>query len=254
MKKIITALFIFFAIIPVVALTTFNTDAQAQSQTQTPPPSSTTQTQPTTRNCDGGFLGIPPWFRGLTNVDANGDCYVVAPGTPGANGVKLELTGFIWHIVLNIIQIGLTIGAYVAIAFIIFGGFLLMTGGANPGQTERGQKTILNAIIGLAITVSAIGVTNFAFDNLLGSVKNNAQGFPQMTGEQLLQNGLNIVYYLAGAIAIITIVVGGLNFVTANGDASKITKARGLVIYAAVGLAIILAAFAITNFILGRFT
>ena len=42
-------------------------------------------------------------------------------------------------------------------------------------------------------------------------------------------------------------------YVTSTGDAGRVTKAKNLLTYAIVGLIIILSAFAITNFVIGRF-
>lgn len=76
---------------------------------------------------------------------------------------------------------------------------------------------------------------------------------PTLTSEQVLQNGLNIAYLLAGIIAVIVIIIGGFMYTTSGGDSSGVTKAKNLILYAVVGLIVIIAAFAITNFVLGNF-
>lgn len=81
----------------------------------------------------------------------------------------------------------------------------------------------------------------------------NAAGIPQMTGDELLHNGLNLMYFLAGIVAIITMIIGGLMYIISNGDAARITKGKNLVTYSIVGLIIVLSAFAVTNFVIWRF-
>lgn len=76
---------------------------------------------------------------------------------------------------------------------------------------------------------------------------------PTPTGDEVLQNGLNIAYFLAGIIAVITIIIGGIMYATSSGDSGAVTKAKNLILYAIVGLVAIFAAFAITNFVIGRF-
>jgi len=76
---------------------------------------------------------------------------------------------------------------------------------------------------------------------------------PTVTPEQVLQNGLNIFYFVAGAVAVIAIILAGFYFVTAGGDQTKITKAKNTILYAVIGLVIIICAFAITQFIIGSF-
>ena len=99
-----------------------------------------------------GVLGIPAWYRGLK---FNADCSLAGPGA--------NLSGFIWHIVLNIINMALVIGVYIAVFFILYGGFLFITGGDKPGQVEKARKAILDAIIGLVISMAAIAIVNLVF-------------------------------------------------------------------------------------------
>lgn len=194
--------------------------------------------------CDSSLLGIPPWYRGLTT---GSDCSIVSPDTVGG------ISNFIWRIALNIIQMGLVIVAYIAVFFIIYGGFLFITGGSNPAQVEKGKKSVLNAVVGLVIALGSIAVTNFIF-GIVGSASTTANGIPTLSGEQLLQNILNTAYFAAGTAAVIVIVISGVMYISSAGNAGTITKAKGMLTYSIVGLVVILAAFAITNFVIGRFS
>ena len=114
------------------------------------------------KDCEKSFLGIHPWFRGLAVVN-NGDCVIAGPGQTLANGKTLDLTGFIWRIALNIIDIALAVVGYIAFFFVLYGGFQYLTGGNNPSQIEKARKTILNAVIGLVISLGAVAVVNLIF-------------------------------------------------------------------------------------------
>ena len=81
----------------------------------------------------------------------------------------------------------------------------------------------------------------------------NEVGVPTGGGDTLLQNALNLAYFLAGAIAVIVIIVAGIWYVVSSGDAGRVAKAKNLLTYAIGGLVIIVSAFAITNFVIGRF-
>ena len=109
---------------------------------------------PVNAACDDRVLGIPPWYRGLTAGD---DCLIVNPNDVGGPGA------FITRLVLNFIEIGVVITAYIAAGFIIYGGFQFLTNGANPSAVEAARKTILNAVIELAIALSAVAILNFIF-------------------------------------------------------------------------------------------
>jgi type IV secretory pathway VirB2 component (pilin) len=206
-------------------------------------------------DCENYILGVPPWYRGLTN----GNCEIISPTDPSLGGSteQQRLQSFIWRIVLNIIQIGLVLAAYIAFFFVLYGGFLYITGGSNPSQVEKARKSIFNAIIGLVIALGAVAVTNFIFGNLVGNVgsvgSGAVTGVAQLQGSQLLQRILNVVYFLAGTIAVIVIIIAGLMYVTASGDSGRVTKSKNTLTYAIVGLVIVILAFAITNFVLDRF-
>ncbi|MEO6109513.1 MAG: hypothetical protein ABIP50_00695 [Candidatus Saccharimonadales bacterium] len=96
-------------------------------------------------------------------------------------------------------------------------------------------------------------MVQFAQKLTQGTGPGDVQNLPTTTGDELLQNGLNLAYFVGGTIAVIVIIVAGISYATSAGDAGKLTKAKGLILYAIAGLVIILSAFAITNFVIGRF-
>ncbi|MEO6109514.1 MAG: hypothetical protein ABIP50_00700 [Candidatus Saccharimonadales bacterium] len=118
--------------------------------------------------CENRILGMPVWYRGLTD-GAGASCEIWSPSDPrlGADS-GARLSTFIWRIVLNVIEIALFLVGYVALFFVLFGGFQYLTGGSVPAQIEKARLTILHAVIGLAISMSAIGVTNLIFKLING--------------------------------------------------------------------------------------
>jgi len=107
--------------------------------------------EPVSAACGERVLGFPYWYRGI--VDA--DCNIVSPAG--------DLPGFITTIALNLIEIALFVVGYIAVFFILYGGFLFMTGGSNPAQVEKARKSILNAVIGLTISIGSIAIVNLIF-------------------------------------------------------------------------------------------
>lgn len=116
----------------------------------------------------------------------------------------------------------------------------------------------------LAIVSSAGGVKVLAFD-LFGPTCNNdkAKSSAVCTGSGRVQSdtdknnvvlrtikvGANIIGALAGAAAVIMIIVGAFSFVTSGGNSEKTQNARRRIINASVGLAIVVLAWTITRFI-----
>src|SRR5690348_11114979 len=62
----------------------------------------------------------------------------------------------------------------------------------------------------------------------------------------------NVVAFVAGVAAILFIVFSGIKYITAQGDASQISNAKTSIIYAAVGLVIIVLARQLITFVLGK--
>lgn len=77
---------------------------------------------------------------------------------------------------------------------------------------------------------------------------------PVVDADSLLTNGLNLAYFLAGVVAVIVIIIGGIMYSASSGDAGRVTKAKNLVLYSVVGLVVVLVAFVVTNFVIGRFS
>ena len=78
-------------------------------------------------------------------------------------------------------------------------------------------------------------------------------GLPKASEGDVIKAILNIVYFLMGVIAVIVIIIAGLRYTTSNGTPAQITAAKNQILYAIIGIIVILSAFAITNFVIGQF-
>lgn len=108
-------------------------------------------------------------------------------------------------------------------------------------------------VVPLSTTVSAAqGLVDQSCTNV------GANGFCAHTGSntdpnQQVKNLIDLMMFVVGAIAVITIIVGGLKYVSADGDAGKIKGAKDTILYAVVGIIVALLAYAIVQFIVGQF-
>ena len=71
--------------------------------------------------------------------------------------------------------------------------------------------------------------------------------------KEALGSVMSGVFLLVGALSVIFIVVGGFRYVVSGGDPRNTQQAKNTIIYAVIGLFISVFAFAIVNFIVGRF-
>lgn len=60
------------------------------------------------------------------------------------------------------------------------------------------------------------------------------------------------VIAVLGTVAVVFIVIGGINYMTSQGDPSKTKKAKDTILYAVIGLIICALAFAIVNFVISN--
>lgn len=68
-------------------------------------------------------------------------------------------------------------------------------------------------------------------------------GLPLVSANQgTLSSALAVFFGLVAALAVLSIAIAGFNFVTANGDAEKISRSKKTIILALIGLVIALSA------------
>lgn len=113
-------------------------------------------------DCDkkGMILTLKPWYYGLTE---GSDCKIKSFGSTSD-----EHSHFIWTIGINIVDDLLQLTGYVAVGFIIYGGFVFMTSSGSPERAAAGRKVLINSIIGLVIAMSAVLLVNLVARTALG--------------------------------------------------------------------------------------
>ncbi len=73
---------------------------------------------------------------------------------------------------------------------------------------------------------------------------------PSSIGSSQIETLLMNVYIVAGIVAVIVIVIGGIRYTTSGGDASGVKAAKDTILYAVVGLVVVIMAAAITDFVI----
>lgn len=61
---------------------------------------------------------------------------------------------------------------------------------------------------------------------------------------------INTVLGILGVVAVVVIILGGITFLTSQGEANKVQKGKNTILYGVVGLVVALLAFAIVNFVM----
>ncbi|MDO8581811.1 MAG: Ig-like domain-containing protein [bacterium] len=95
----------------------------------------------------------------------------------------------------NIIRIFLGLLGTIAIVLILYAGFMWMTAAGNEEKIEKAKKILTNAVIGLAIILSAYAITSFIISSLLsassgGTITDDGGGRDVNTGSGSLGGGI----------------------------------------------------------------
>ena len=90
--------------------------------------------------------------------------------------------------------------------------------------------------------------------NKQGAVS-NALGMSQSADIRVtIANIINVALGLLGIVCVVIVIAGGVMWMASGGEAAKTEKARGIIFAGVIGLAIILSAYAIANFVISSLT
>jgi type IV secretory pathway VirB2 component (pilin) len=92
-------------------------------------------------------------------------------GSKTGLAASTSLTGFI----LTLIQILLSFAGLIAVVMVILGGYWYMAAGGNEEMSEKGRKTMLNFVMGLAIIIMAYVIVTVVVSTLTGADKLSPQ-------------------------------------------------------------------------------
>ncbi len=104
------------------------------------------------------ILGIPTWYKyleGENGDDVAGKCRPI-----------IDTTKDTLPIGLAVLEAALTLGGIVAVVMVFIGGFKYVLSQGEPDKAANGRKTVLNAVIGLAIIMLATSVVSFIGNRL----------------------------------------------------------------------------------------
>ncbi len=111
------------------------------------------------------------------------------------------------------------------------------------------QIIIASAIMGFALTLGA-DLVHAADSGLIGP--DNPKNISDATGGEVSARALartivNFFLFFLGLVATIMVIYGGVLYVTAAGNDDQVGKAKNVILYAIIGIVVILLSFALVN-------
>jgi hypothetical protein len=208
--------------------------------------------------CDNNqsFLGLWPWYHYLQLQQQGNVCSV--------NITSSQVLGnhsFLLLILLALIDDLLRIIGLLAVLYVIYAGIRYSMSQGSPDELAKSQNTILNALAGLAISLVAVRVVSFLgnqFSNTTGTQTAQGLDLRSLPNPAGVANGdivptlLSVVFSIAGAIAFVYLVIGGFHYVNSQGDPQRIGKAKNTIMYALVGLIVVILAQTIVSVVISK--
>lgn len=119
---------------------------------------------------------------------------------------------------------------------------------------------VLSLICGLLLPAAAYAATDPFQDACSGSGstssvctgKNNGASDPLTGTNGTLKKVTNILAVIAGIMAVIFMILGGIKYITSAGDPAEISKAKNSIIYALVGIIVIVLARSLIGWVLSK--
>ncbi len=125
------------------------------------------------------------------------------------------------------------------------------------------KKLIKQTAIVFALMVGAISLMSFlpvagAASSILNPT-DNPDAVSTATGgasslRQLVLTMVNYFLGFLGLVAVLVVIYGGVTYVTAAGKDDAVEKGKKIIMYALVGLIIVLLSFVVVNFVIGAGT
>jgi len=84
-------------------------------------------------------------------------------------------------------------------------------------------------------------------------IKTSDVNIPHPTAVSVFNGVISGIYFIVGAVAVVIIILSSFTFASGSYDPAKIAKAKNAILYSVIGLIVVIMAFAITQFIIGRF-
>ncbi|MBR2726083.1 hypothetical protein IKE87_02345 [Candidatus Saccharibacteria bacterium] len=118
-------------------------------------------------------------------------------------------------------------------------------------KTIAKSLIIAFALIGISLPTSPV-FANVCDSSLPADVREaNGCNSSKDNLSPAIQGIINGVIGILSIIAVVFIVVGGVQYMTSGGDSGKVKTAKNTILYALIGLVICVLAFAIVNWLIG---
>jgi hypothetical protein len=110
-------------------------------------------------------------------------------------------------------------------------------------------------VVGFSPVVLAANDSKTAVCEGVGAASNGGNctapsGTPTING--VIRTIINLLSVIIGVVAVVMIMVGGIKYITSQGESSNVASAKNTILYAVIGLIIVALAQTIAKFVLSK--
>jgi energy-converting hydrogenase Eha subunit E len=102
------------------------------------------------------------------------------------------------------------------------------------------KKIIISFLVFFFLALPTVSLA-VSIDNPLGDTK---------TPELLIGEVINTIFGIVGSLALLMFIYGGLTWMTSSGSSEAIKKGKNVIVWAAIGMAVIFLSYALVRFII----
>ena len=113
-------------------------------------------------------------------------------------------------------------------------------------------------VAGVVLAPVAVNAQNNIADNVCAGFEKTGASCEETDGDNsfsgLAKKIINIFSIVVGAVSVIMIIIGGFRYIISGGDSNGVTGAKNTIMYALIGLVIVLFAQVIVRFVISNTT
>lgn len=121
------------------------------------------------------------------------------------------------------------------------------------------KAKVLAAVMCLAMVFTAVSPVSLpVYADSRDEAQNGAKlvdggGGSNQNLPDIITTIINVMLFIAAALAVIMIIYGGIRYITAHGDEKQVKVAKDTIVYSVAGLIIAILAYALVTFIFNTF-
>ncbi len=124
-------------------------------------------------------------------------------------------------------------------------------------KNKKSMKKIIISICLLMVTIFSFSAVPVFADGSAGcpagtTCLENPLGNDNTSPQKLIGNVINAVMGIVGSIALLMFIFGGLTWMLSGGSSEKVKKGKDILVWSAVGLAVIFSSYALVYFVITK--